>query len=210
MVKIKRLKVEDRQLNLEQFIDKLKKLNAYLPIRYDRNIVDSDYYRFDFVNEGGKTAYPGLGGSYRGYYEHLAFDILDSPTTVEWILKEAVKSIGSTVYEYKGGDYAISRETPLWAAQYGENSQVMIVDVYATDDEAVIVLADQDVSAYDGPTDAELSATANSVLAKVVLDADELNRYVKHYIKDEARREEMSKSLEAVLEVVQAQYPTFN
>ena len=45
----------------------------------------------------------------------------ENPTVAEWIevLKEA---IGKTFVGYKGGDYLMSKNTPVWLAEYGHSS----------------------------------------------------------------------------------------
>ena len=45
----------------------------------------------------------------------------ENPTVSEWIevLKEA---IGKTFVGYKGGDFTMSKNTPVWLAEYGESS----------------------------------------------------------------------------------------
>ena len=45
----------------------------------------------------------------------------ENPTVAEWIevLKEAV---GKTFTGYKGGDYLMSKNTPVWLAEYGNSS----------------------------------------------------------------------------------------
>ena len=58
--------------------------------------------------------------SYRGYYEHIAFE----PTTemtIEEILNVA-KSVLDEMFEgYKGGDFTMCKDTPVWIANWGSS-----------------------------------------------------------------------------------------
>lgn len=63
----------------------------------------------------------GLGdlSSYRGYYEDLAFEPLDVEIPVSELLNECMGAMGRTYYGYKGGEYLMGENTPLWIAEYG-------------------------------------------------------------------------------------------
>lgn len=58
-------------------------------------------------------------GSYRGYYSDLAFCKGDEPRSVASLLEEARTANGKTFEGYKGGDFTMSDDTPLWFAEYG-------------------------------------------------------------------------------------------
>lgn len=73
--------------------------------------------RYDFGN-----AYPSAPESYRGYYSDLSFPPSDSPITVSALLHEAKDAIGSTFEGYKGGDFTMHEDTPLWASPYGSSN----------------------------------------------------------------------------------------
>lgn len=60
----------------------------------------------------------GRGHSYRGYYEQLAFEPVEN-TTIKAMLIEAEASIGVTYSGYKGGEYTMSGDSPVWIAEYG-------------------------------------------------------------------------------------------
>lgn len=63
----------------------------------------------------------GLGelSSYRGYYSDLAFEPSKGKKTVAKILKECGAAMGTVFTGYKGGDYVMGANTPLWLACYG-------------------------------------------------------------------------------------------
>ena len=65
---------------------------------------------------------PGEPMSYRGYYSDLCF--ADAPDTVvaKDFLKTAGNALGKTFTGYKGGDFTMTRSTPLWRSEYGHSS----------------------------------------------------------------------------------------
>jgi hypothetical protein len=77
--------------------------------------------------------------SYRGYYDQLAFE-LDSfrgtrTRTVKDALEEAESALGRTFEGYKGGEYVMKRDTPVWLSNYGEASGFMITELKISNDE---------------------------------------------------------------------------
>lgn len=61
--------------------------------------------------------------SWRGVYAELTLttgDERDSRTTVGEVLKDAQEADGKTFTGYKGGDFGMSRCTPVWADDYGD------------------------------------------------------------------------------------------
>ena len=85
---------------------------------------------FDFNGRGPRKAM-----SYRGYYEDLAFDWMDDDDPEDpapgvgmcgpW-LSACRAALGKTFQGYKGGDYVMTAETPLWVAQRGETGRAML------------------------------------------------------------------------------------
>ena len=51
--------------------------------------------------------------SYRGYYEQLAFGIAENVTVGE-MLTDARSALGETFQGWKGGDYEMDEDTPVW------------------------------------------------------------------------------------------------
>lgn len=104
--------------------------------------------RFDF---GGLL--PRAVDSYRGYYDHLAMgwetweDVQkrkppysDGPTAVS-ILANLKNAVGETFTGYKGGEYRMDEDTPVWVANNGEAPGSGIVDVHS-DGWQVVLLTD--------------------------------------------------------------------
>ncbi len=68
---------------------------------------------------------PSAPHSYRGYYADLAFE-----ASGDWRLDPAVDEIdgclGRTFEGYKGGDFTMGEDAPLWLSGYGEASRIAI------------------------------------------------------------------------------------
>ena len=64
----------------------------------------------------------GLGelGSYRGYYCDLAFSKDDGAEPVFDVLDRCNAAMGKVFTGYKGGDYMMGENTPMWVADYGD------------------------------------------------------------------------------------------
>lgn len=71
---------------------------------------------------------PGGLGSYRGYYSDLAFET-GAPCMVDSVLKHAKKALDTIFEGYKGGDFLMDADTPLWRSEWGECSGVAIMDI---------------------------------------------------------------------------------
>lgn len=82
------------------------------------------YFEFGGLN-------PTTFRSYRGYYDELAlgFDQESSSMTVQELLDHSKSVIGQTFEGYKGGDFTMSKNTPIWAANYSHSSDTMIIDI---------------------------------------------------------------------------------
>ena len=62
--------------------------------------------------------------SWRGAYDELAieYDSQDELPTVKEFLAMLNDAVGKTMTGYNGGEFLMSRLTPLWMANYGESS----------------------------------------------------------------------------------------
>jgi hypothetical protein len=64
-------------------------------------------------------------GSWRGSYCELSIGTeggdKENPTVRDWI-KRLKQTIGKTFTGYKGGDFLMGKNTPVWLAEYGESS----------------------------------------------------------------------------------------
>lgn len=113
-----------RQLSLGEFILKLEAIAD-----------KSKAIVFDF----GPPYCSQLMDSWRGIYAELAIGYSDSANTVMEVLTEAYSAIGRSFTGWKGGDFVMSRQTPLWVANAGESG---IRDYKARDDYASVGIID--------------------------------------------------------------------
>jgi len=74
---------------------------------------------------------PSEPHSYRGYYEELAFsyEILDCYYSVSEFLKVCKACVGKTFTGWRGGDYKMTKNTPVWFSFNSECSGVFPVRV---------------------------------------------------------------------------------
>lgn len=75
------------------------------------------------------TPIAGLGDldSYRGYYCDLAFEPTDEATTAGELLERCRAAMGQVFTGYKGGDYVMGAQTPLWVSRYGDASGLKLM-----------------------------------------------------------------------------------
>ena len=68
-----------------------------------------------------ETVIPSLCSphSYRGYYSDLAFERGDQECTAGKLLQRCRGAMGREFTGYKGGDYLMGENTPVWVAHYG-------------------------------------------------------------------------------------------
>jgi hypothetical protein len=85
-----------------------------------------------FTDGGG----PGEEESYRGYYSDLSFNLEGETPAVDF-LKQCEAALGTTYGGYKGGDFQMNGDTPLWRAEYGNTGEA-IVDAEIVDGDLVL------------------------------------------------------------------------
>lgn len=84
-----------------------------------------DIVHFDFCN----TVPDGVD-SYRGYYDHLALGWKEeSECTAGALLADLRAADGKVFQGYKGGDFCMYRETPMWVANYGRSGYTCVTGV---------------------------------------------------------------------------------
>lgn len=76
--------------------------------------------------------------SYRGYYSDLALEPSPQTSTCGELLMLLQSALGQTFDGYKGGDFVMGPETPLWLASYGCGG-LAITDLVIQDGAAVLV-----------------------------------------------------------------------
>jgi len=109
----------DYHVTLGQAIDVLSRQPGDKPVKFDWN-----------------DAGPADAHSYRGYYSDLALESVES-TSVGELRKDLEDVLGETLEGYKGGDFYMGNDTPLWAANYGCCGRA-VVDIIVRDDGTVM------------------------------------------------------------------------
>ena len=102
-----------------------------LPLTFrTRNTEHPKLIYFDFGR-----ARPGRLESYRGSYAELSLTFRSDgrspyPTAVELLeMLRAATAPGRTLAGYKGGEYRMMTDTPVWVAQWGESGYTAVVGV---------------------------------------------------------------------------------
>ena len=75
----------------------------------------------DQLKTMGNTPITGLGElmSYRGYYSDLAFEPVEQAVPASALLADCKDAMGQEFTGYKGGEYVMGTNTPLWVAPFG-------------------------------------------------------------------------------------------
>lgn len=96
--------------------------------------------RFDFVYFA-----PARLGSYRGYYDHLALGYSTETMTVATLLEELRGALApdKTYGGWTGGEYRMTRDTPVWVSGSGESSGTAIVGLRRRYEELFILVTRQ-------------------------------------------------------------------
>lgn len=108
------------QMSLGQLIDALRAVQL-------GNKRDGLTVAFDF-----EYARPTGFSSWRGVYAELALEFAfdGKETRLSDLIRWAEESVGKTFYGYKGGDFTMTRETPVWVANWGNAGSTAVTGVY--------------------------------------------------------------------------------
>lgn len=118
--------------------------------------------KLDAISDKTKPVRLDFGGfiatdmdSWRGSYAELAIGYaIGNPASAETLLKECRAAVGATFEGYKGGDFRMSRHTPIWVANHGRSGvegykgssevpTVAVTDVLEADNGVLIVSREQ-------------------------------------------------------------------
>lgn len=144
------------QLTIEVLILKLEAIkDKELPVVFDVEPykptgMDSwrGSYREMSLNYEGAGSYYGrnLGATSYGYEEHERISTkLPKNVRVEDLLNKLKECIGKTFQGYKGGDFTMGKQTPVWVANYGdssgfrENGETAVVGLEEKADKVIIL-----------------------------------------------------------------------
>jgi len=115
------------QLTLGEIILKTEHIHAGL----EEDDLERDpevHFDFEYIR-------PTEFDSWRGVYKELALgftmerDSSKGPVTISSFIKMCKECIGKSFYGYKGGDFVMSKHTPVWVANYGNSGNTGIVNV---------------------------------------------------------------------------------
>jgi hypothetical protein len=68
--------------------------------------------------------------SYRGYYDQIAIGYAtDVDPTVKDVLEMLEGAVGQTFTGYKGGEYGMDWDTPVWIANHNESGSTAVTDI---------------------------------------------------------------------------------
>lgn len=130
----------------------LGKLTTALLNIKENNVADADARLVAEFSDGEQVRL-GQFISYRGYYSDLAFEpVLEiekgkPESTIESILTQCRIANRATFEGYKGGDFIMDEDTPLWIAEYGIDSGVAVMpEIFFDAGTNAYVLSTRDVS----------------------------------------------------------------
>lgn len=111
-----------KEYNLGKLILDLEKQDGNLKIVIDTNGIPISF------------------SSYRGYYNRLAIEYENTGSmTVKEFLKRAKNIVGRTFEGYKGGNYLMDEETPIYVSNYGEAEGLKVIDIKKKKNNVTIV-----------------------------------------------------------------------
>lgn len=127
-------------LTLGELLIKLESL--FKPDEYE---CDFRYVKFDF-----KNMCPTDFRSWRGIYREISIGYDTGVTlTLDDLIRDVKNAIGHIYTGYKGGEFTMSKNTPVWVANYGESgitdyngteyATVGIVDVKVEGEDIILV-----------------------------------------------------------------------
>jgi hypothetical protein len=129
-----RMKTSD-QLTLGEIILKIE------PILKKQEMIKEKYKHEAAVVFDFEYLYPIDIDSWRGIYRELAlgFESGDNKMTVVDFYKMIKDCVGKTFTGYKGGDFVMGKNTPVWVANYGNSGNTAVIDIIDNEYEVVII-----------------------------------------------------------------------
>lgn len=134
-------------MNLQALVDAMGEAGRMTRSRYQMTLgkmlralegCDAD---MPVVFGGADAGSPSHAHSYRGYYSDLSFERSDSAVTVAEFKKQCSRAVGATYEGYKGGDFVMGDDTPLWCASYGSCGNA-IIDLSTVDGKVILTTKD--------------------------------------------------------------------
>lgn len=131
----KRLAKSD-QLTLGEMILKLE------PMIANQKEIKKEYDHEAKVVFDFEYLYPTGIDSWRGIYAELAlsFGERDEGKMTVTQFRDVLKTcIGKTFTGYKGGDFEMSKHTPVWVANYGNSGNTAVIEIVDNEYEVIIM-----------------------------------------------------------------------
>lgn len=137
----KRMEKSD-QLTLGEMILKLEPI---VEKQKDRKVGEEAEVIYDF-----EYLFPTRLDSWRGSYSELALNFVDRgrgslsderPMKVSDFLKMLKEAIGKEFTGYKGGEFIMSKFTPVWVANYGNSGNTAVVEIVDNGYQVILMTA---------------------------------------------------------------------
>lgn len=121
------------QLTLGELIEKIETI---VKKGYKCHDGSEPTVRYDF-----EYLFPTEIDSWRGSYAELAlnYETSGEELTVSKFLEILKAAVGKTFTGYKGGDFLMDENTPIWVANYGNSGNTALVDVIDNDYQVILV-----------------------------------------------------------------------
>jgi hypothetical protein len=125
------------QYNLGMLIDKMKEIID--------NHKNDEKEKEVLVNYDFEYLFPRSFSSWRGSYDELALDFYEydykdiKPLTIQQFYKLCLDTVGQEFTGWKGGEYIMSRDTPIWIANSGHSGSTAIIDVLDKGYEVILI-----------------------------------------------------------------------
>ena len=89
--------------------------------------------------------YPDSLHSWRGDYAQLSIDFKEDHNypTVGAFKKRLQEAVGQTFFGWKGGEYVMTRDTPLWVARRGTVGHTIITGVLREYEDVILLTGHQ-------------------------------------------------------------------
>lgn len=118
---------ENNMLSLGILLEKIKQCDSDKPVKF------KGYRDGSFPNEYD---------SYRGYYRLIAIEPGKELVKVSEFVEMTKDSIGNTYTGYKGGEYTMNQNTPVWVSDWGTASGMGITGVDEAKDAVYLIVSD--------------------------------------------------------------------
>jgi len=125
------------QLTLGEMILKMEAILAKTPERNSELLV---WYDFEYL-------FPNKIDSWRGSYSELALnfaghsDADGKPLNSKQFHELLTNAVGAIFTGYKGGDFIMSKHTPVWVSNYGNAANTAVIDIIDAGYKVVIMTA---------------------------------------------------------------------